>query len=133
MHARANAGRFNEPRMRCCSASIRAWTSAKSLRESPPASEGSTGSRTRITTGRGAMWKLPFPRISPVPSIITGTTGAPVRQASAKAPRWNDWSFLSGERVPSGKTKTLTPLSSQRIEARNIVMMLGRCLRRSGT
>jgi hypothetical protein len=47
----------------------------------------------------------------PVPSMNTGTTGAPVRLERYAAPPLNSWPQPSGERPPSGKITRLQPSS----------------------
>ena len=55
---------------------------------------------TRVRPGLGRF--MPLPKIDPVPSMKTGTTGAPVRLDRYAAPPLNSWPQPSGDRPPSG-------------------------------
>ena len=55
---------------------------------------------TRVRPGFGRF--MPLPKIDPVPSMNTGTTGAPVRDDRYAAPALKSWPHPSGERPPSG-------------------------------
>ena len=103
-------------------------------RDIPAKVPGSTGGSTR--TRHRAVPARTQPCLgstSPVPLRVMGMSGTCRSMAIRKAPSLNALTWPSGERVPSGKRRTGTPLASQASQARTMAAMLSLSPRTSGT
>ena len=83
--------------------------SPKRRASSPSAGRSGAPNVTFVRPGLGRF--MPRPRIEPVPSRCTGTTGTPHRIDRKAAPPRNGWPQPSGERPPSGKISSDQPSS----------------------
>src|ERR1700722_2248184 len=89
---------------------INSCQSAPAAAPSPLTARGNIGGDNVIVTSEGRGSHAPSGKIFRVPRSDTGIIGTPVSTAALKAPNWNCRTPGSRVNVPSGKTKTDSPL-----------------------